>query len=96
VPEHKISGQLYPFFRPNQKVMAGGVYFWNEQGDQPWNCLYAKNFWHLQLPDQPLSNIVCPNGIRIRCLEPLTRYAVGYTDPDGNDEIEVDLTFFQW
>ena len=22
VPEHKISGQLYPFFRPNQKVMA--------------------------------------------------------------------------
>jgi len=93
VPAHKLSGQLYPFFRPNQKVMAGGVYFWNDEGDQPWNCLYAKNFWHLQMPDQPLSDIVCPNGISIRCLEPLTRYAVGYRDPDGNDEISVDLTF---
>ncbi|MBK8960216.1 MAG: hypothetical protein IPM80_17830 [Proteobacteria bacterium] len=93
VPEHRISGQLYPFFRPNQKVMAGGVYFWDEHGDQHWNCLYAKNFWHLPLPGQPLSNIVCPNGIRIRCLEPLTRYEVGYSDPDGNDEIEVQLTF---
>lgn len=93
VPEHRLSGQLYPFFRPNQRVMAGGVYFWNDEGDQPWNCLYAKNFWHLALPAQPLSNILCPNGIRIRCLEPLTRYAIGYRDPDGNDEIDVDLVF---
>lgn len=93
VPEHRLSGQLYPFFRPNQRVMAGAAYFWNDQGDQPWNCLYAKNFWHLPMPDQPLSNLVCANGIRIRCLEPLTRYAIGYRDPDGNDEIDVDLEF---
>jgi hypothetical protein len=31
--------------------------------------------------------------MRVRCLEPLTRYAIGYRDPDGNDEIDVDLTF---
>ena len=93
VPEHKLSGQLYPFFRPNQGVMAAGVYFWNDEGDQPWNCLYAKNFWHLPMPAQPLSNITCPNGIRIQCLEPLSRYAIGYEDPDGNDEISVQLEF---
>jgi hypothetical protein len=93
VPERRLSGQLYPFFRPNQRVAAGGAYFWDERGDQTWNCLYAKNFWHLPLPEQPLSDIALPNGIRYRCLEPLTRYALAYDDPDGGDELHVDLTF---
>ncbi|HQV56575.1 MAG TPA: hypothetical protein PKV27_01090 [Ilumatobacteraceae bacterium] len=93
VPERRMSGQLYPFFRANQNVLAGGAYFWDDRGDQPWNCLYAKNFWHLPLPDQPLSDIALPNGIRYRVIEPLRRYAIGYDDPDGGDEIHVDLTF---
>ena len=25
VPERRLSGQLYPFFRPNQRVAAGGA-----------------------------------------------------------------------
>jgi hypothetical protein len=92
VPERRLSGQLYPFFRPNQGVVAGGAYVWDDRGDQLWNCRYAKNFWHLPLPDQPLSDITLPNGIHYRCLEPLTRYAVAYDDPDG-DELHVDLVF---
>jgi hypothetical protein len=62
-------------------------------GNEPWNCVYAKNFWHLPIPDQPLSDITLPNGIRYRCLEPQRRYHLGYLDPDGTDEITVDLTF---
>lgn len=94
VPERLLSGQLYPFFRRNQNVAAGGAYFWDERGDQLWNCRYAKNFWHLPLaPDAKLSDLALPNGIRIRCLEPLSKYAIGYDDPDGGDEIRVDLTF---
>jgi hypothetical protein len=93
VPERRLSGQLYPFFRPNQGVAAGGAYFWDDRGDQVWNCRYAKNFWHLPLPDRPLSDIELPNGIRYRCLEPLTRYSLRYDDPDGGDELHVDLTF---
>lgn len=93
VPERRLSGQFYPFFLPNLGVFAGAAYFWNDEGDQWWNCLYAKNFWHLPIPQAPLSNIELPNGLRLRCLEPLTRYAIGYRDPDGNDEVEVDLTF---
>ena len=93
VPERLLSGQLYPFFRPNQKVTAGGAYFWNEQGSQPWNVLHAKNFWHLPLPDEPLSDIRLPNGIRYRCVEPLRTYEIAYADPDGGDEIDVALTF---
>jgi len=92
VPERRLSGQLYPFFRPNQGVVAGGAYFWDERGSQMWNCLYAKNFWHLPMPDQPLSDISLPNGIRYQCLEPLTRYRIRFDDPDA-DEVHVDLTF---
>ena len=92
VPERRLSWQLYPFFRTNQRVAAGGAYFWDDKGNQPWNCLYAKNFWHLPIPDQPLSDITLPNGIHYRCLEPLSRYELRYDDPDG-DELHVDLTF---
>lgn len=93
VPERLLSGQLYPFFRPNQGVTSGGAYFWNDKGSQPWNGLYGKNFWHLPIPEQPLSDIALPNGIRYRCVEPLTTYEIGYTDPDDGDEIDVSLTF---
>jgi hypothetical protein len=93
VPERRLSGQLYPFFRPNQKVTAGGVYFWDDHGSQTWNCVYAKNFWHLPIPDQSLTDITLPNGIGYRCLDPLQRYGLRYDDPDGGDEIHVDLTY---
>jgi hypothetical protein len=94
VPERRLSGQLYPFFRRNQGVAAGGAYLWDARGDQLWNCRYAKNFWHLPLaPEARLSDLALANGMRIRCLEPLTKYAIGYDDPDGGDEIHVELTF---
>jgi hypothetical protein len=93
VPERRLSGQLYPFFRPNQGVTSGGAYFWDEHGDQIWNCLYAKNFWHLPIPEQPLSDISLPNGIRYRCVKPQHTYELGYDDPDGGDELRVELTF---
>ena len=94
VPERRLSGQLYPFFRPNQGVAAGGAYFWDDHGDQLWNCVYAKNFWHLPLPRTTrLSDLSLPNGIRYRCLEPLARYELSYHDPDGGDEIHVALRF---
>src|SRR6185436_2296650 len=92
VPERKLSGQLYPFFRRNQNVTSAGVYFWDDKGNEPWNCLYAKNFWHLPIPDQPLSDIRLPNGIHYKCLEAQHRYEIGYDDPDG-DELRLELTF---
>ena len=75
VPERKLSGQLYPFFRPNQGVTTGGAFIWDPSGSQIWNCVYAKNLWHLPIPkDQDLSDIQLANGIHYRCLEPLKRY----------------------
>lgn len=93
VPERRLTVQLYPFFRANQHIAAGGVFAWNERGDSDHTALYYKNFWHLPLPHQQLSDITLPNNLSIRCLEPLTRYHLGYTDPDEGDEISVDVTF---
>src|SRR5262249_20671093 len=94
VPERRLSRQLYPFFRPNQGVAAGGACSWDARGDQTWNCVYAKTFWRLPLARTArLSDLSLANGIRYRCLEPLARYELRYDDPDGGDEIHAALTF---
>ncbi len=92
VPEHRLSGQLYPFFRANQGVCAAGAFFWDRDGHQPHTIRFGKNFWHLPIPDQDLTDIQLPNGISFRCLESLSRYQINYLDPDAG-EAEVDLTF---
>jgi len=92
VPERRLSGQLYPFFRPNQGVSSGGAFFWDDSGSQIWNCLYAKNLWHLPIPKgQDLTDIRLLNGIHYRCIEPLSKYEVEFLDPDAQ-EVEVHLT----
>ena len=99
VPERRLSGQLYPFFRPNQGVVSAGAYFWDPTGQTPADILHARHFWHLPIPDEPLSDIHLPNGIAYRCVEPLKRYALSYDDPDaadgesGGSAIHVSLTF---
>ena len=93
VPERNLSGQLYPFFRPNQGVTSGGAFLWDESGDQIWNCRYAKNLWHLPIPaDQDLSDLRLASGLHYRVLEPLRKYELHYRDPDA-DEVEIHLTF---
>jgi len=93
VPERRLSGQLYPFFSPALGVVAAGAYFWDDTGDQLWNCLYAKNFWHLPIPDRPLADLELGNGARYEVLEPQHRYRLGFDDPDGGDEVSARLTF---
>jgi hypothetical protein len=101
VPERRLSGQFYPFFRPTQGVLSAGAFFWDDTGHTPADVLYARQFWHLPIPEQPLSDIRLPNGIAYRCIEPLRRYELSYRDPDtgGEDDligeaaVRADLTF---
>ncbi len=99
VPERRLSGQLYPFFQPNQGVVSAGAYFWDQTGRTPADILHARHFWHLPIPDQPLSDIHLGNGISYRCVEPLTRYELSYRDPDVEEaddsegRIRAELTF---
>ena len=92
VPERRLSGWFYPFFRPNLGVCSAAVFLWDDHGDQPWNCRYFKQFWHLPMPEGPLSDCTIANGIRYRALESGKVYELSYRDPDG-DELAIDLTF---
>lgn len=94
VPERGLSGQLYPYFKRNQGVAAGGAFFWDGRHERPETCVYAKQFWHLPLPHEArLTDLRLANGIAYKCLEPQRSWSVKYDDPDGGDEIHVDLTF---
>jgi hypothetical protein len=92
IPERRLSGQIYAYFKPTLGVAAAATHFWDETGDQIWNCLYSRTFWHLPMPRIPLSRFELASGARCAVLSPGLRYAVGYDDPDG-DEVHVDLTF---
>ena len=93
IPERKLTGQLYGYFLHNLGVCAAAAYVWDDSGSTLSTCLYAKNFWHLPIPKgADRTDLELANGIRYKCLEPLTRYELGYRDPD-HDEIEMDLVF---
>ena len=84
VPERKLSGWLYPFFRPALGVCSAAVLLWDDQGDQVWNCRYYKQFWHLPMPDGPLSDFTLANGLHYRCTEDELVYQLTSGDPDGD------------
>jgi hypothetical protein len=92
-PSRHLSAHLYPFFQPNLAVAAAGAYVWDDRGSQPWNCRYMKNFWHLPYPTTPLSDLRMEGGIRYRCLQDQSVYEIAYDDPDGGDELRVEVTF---
>ena len=91
VPERRLSGQLYPFFRPNQGVCASGAFFWDDGASELWRCRFAKNLWHLPMPAD-LADFELESGMALRCTEPLTRYELRYRDPD-DDALELELAF---
>ncbi len=93
VPERRLSGQLYPFLRPNQRVTSSAAFLWDDTGSELWSCLYAKNLWHVPLPEgSDLADLELPSGLSYRCLVPLQRYRLGYRDPD-HGALEIELEF---
>jgi hypothetical protein len=38
VPERKLAGWTYPFFRPNQGICSAAVFLWDDTGELPFNC----------------------------------------------------------
>ncbi len=93
VPERKLSGQLYPFFRRNQGITSGACVLWDDSGHQLYDCIYHKNLWHLPIPeDQELTDIRLANGLHYKCLKPLEKYELHYVDAD-REEVEIHLTY---
>jgi hypothetical protein len=93
VPERRLGGWTYCQARPNADLCNGGAWVWDGAGAYPWELAYRAEYSGLQLPlrrDRDLRDFEWPNGVRVRVLEPLRRYAVSYDDPG---ELEVDLEF---
>lgn len=94
VPERNLGGWTYCQARPNAGLCNGGAWVWDDRAAYPWELLYRAEYSGLQLPPRPerdMRDFEWPNGVHIRMLEPLSRYAVNYADPGG--ELDLALTF---
>ncbi len=91
VPERKIGGWTYCQARPNARLCNGGVWVWDDRAAYSWELPYHVNYSGLQLPDErDLRDFEWPNGVHVRCLEPLMKYEVAYADPP---DLEVAIVF---
>ncbi|MGH8982674.1 MAG: DUF7065 domain-containing protein [Acidimicrobiia bacterium] len=91
VPERKLGGWTYCQARPNARLCNGGVWVWDDAGAYAWELPYHVNYSGLELPDErDLRDFEWPNGVHVRCLEPLTTYEITYADlPD----LELSIVF---
>lgn len=90
-PEIGLGGWLYSMFRPNIGTIAGGCWIWDTRAHLPWEVPYCANYTALKIPDDArLTDISLPTGVRMKMIEPLTSYQLGFED-DGR--LSVDLCF---
>jgi hypothetical protein len=89
--ERRLGGWLYVMARPNIGTVAGGAWVWDATAALPWEVLYSTNYTALRLPkDARLTDAALPTGVKVKALEPLTSYALGYEDAG---RLSVDLRF---
>lgn len=88
VPERRMGGWLYNQVLAVQGICNGGAWVWD---DSPRGARYEVRHHGLPMPDGlDLRDISLPNGNEIKVLEPLTSYALRYSDPG---QFEADLVF---
>ncbi len=93
VPERNLGGWTYCQARPNANICNGGAWVWDDRAAYPWELAYRAEYSGLQLPprsQRDMRDFEWPNGVHVRVVEPLTTYAVTYSDPGA---LEVDLVF---
>jgi hypothetical protein len=93
VPERNLGGWAYCQARPNASICNGGVWVWDDRAAYPWELAYRAEYSGLQLPpraQRDMRDFEWPNGVQVRVVEPLTTYAVSYSDPGA---LEVNLVF---
>jgi hypothetical protein len=88
VPERNLLGYFYPVLRPNKGVQSGGVLVMDDTGVLPWELPVLDWDWHQPIPpDLDLRDATFAGGMRLRNLEPMTAWQLGYQ----SREIELDL-----
>src|ERR1700694_5267327 len=83
VPERKITGYIYPMFRPNLGIQAGGVMVYDDTGDLEWEMRVYDYDWTREIPPTlAVRDVVLSRGLTIRCTEPARLFEIGYQSRD--------------
>lgn len=90
VPERRLTGAVYPLFRPNLGICAAGVHVWDDTAEAAHEVLYSRTWWHLPMPDHDLRSLRLPCGLSYDCMEPGQQYRIRFRD---GGEIDLDLVF---
>lgn len=90
VPERDWMAYLYCWNRPNIACSGGGVILWDAEGEAPWELPYYDYQFNLPPAKGDMRDMVWPNGVGVRCLRPLERYALTYSRPGV---LEIDAEF---
>jgi hypothetical protein len=90
IPDRHMHVSIYPWFRKNIGMQAGGVLIWDPSSDLPWDLAFCQYDYHLPLdPDLDLRKAKLSNGLSLRCLESQQAYHVRYE----HDDLKIDVTF---
>jgi hypothetical protein len=89
IPEHRISGVTYVVTRPVLGACMSDITI-QDRFSKSWESqAYIDNQQHLPCP-KSLLNYELPNGLKVRAIDPLKRYAASYT---GIDDTRIELEF---
>src|SRR3954454_20048299 len=93
VPQRRGSCTVYPWIRPNQARLGGGVMIWDDHGRHPWDALHWSYEWNHPYPEiGDLRSVTFPNGVSLTCVEPSRRYRLGYEAPGCTIDVSWDAT----
>jgi hypothetical protein len=91
VPSERLGGWFYNWVRPNIGTSGGGAWVWDDSTffhlEVPYYACYGSLAFE---PGSDLRNHRFPSGVTVECLEPLTRYRLGFAD---RDLLSVDLDY---
>lgn len=93
VPELRLHGFIFYFFRPNLNMLTGGPVIWDPSGQTALDCLHY-NFSQYQPIPKPAQkfDFAAENSLRVTILEPQTRYALTYAFGGLEFELEWQAT----
>ena len=90
IPDRRMHVSIYPWFRKNIGMQAGGVLVWDPSSDLPWDLAFCEYDYHIPLdPDLDLRNAQLSNGLSLTCLETQQAYRVRYE----HEDLKIDVTF---
>ncbi|MGE0878575.1 MAG: hypothetical protein AB7L13_17845 [Acidimicrobiia bacterium] len=92
IPERRIGCWLHAAYYQNLNDVTWRVFVWDDKGADPSRLAYYKKLEHVPMPENPdLRDIQFPEGgYRLKMINPLMDYEIGYSDADRNFAIEFE------